>query len=303
MTQQTEPPVGCNVDEFNAESYHCLKHLQDFSNIVQAAMPTVMAWWEVGEHHLVPDEIEVRWRYEPGIDNTIGNRVTNRTPQMIACRPSQVGGVPSHHNVELHSIGSSSSSDGADVVYAIATEPQLDPIIEEGTSGLASALRSAGVPGHVDASYPEQRVEPTAAAANRPPYLQRTTGQAMGVDQRRTSSITPPPAIIRPPWVCCAHGRSDPVIERWYDYMKALPVDEAGLQSAIALAQYDPQGYAKLAEIIEQVKEGRHSSRVDNWSAWFAKAVKSARHQLNPEGALRFGGMSRSQSSPAVRRT
>ena len=100
MTQQTEPPTNMTADEFNTESYHCLKHLQDFSNIVQAAIPAVMAWWEVGEHHLVPDEIEVRWMYEPGIDNTIGNRVTNRTPQMIACRPSQVGGVPSHHNVE-----------------------------------------------------------------------------------------------------------------------------------------------------------------------------------------------------------
>ena len=61
MTQQTEPPTNMTADEFNTESYHCLKHLQDFSNIVQAAIPAVMAWWEVGEHHLVPGEIEVRW--------------------------------------------------------------------------------------------------------------------------------------------------------------------------------------------------------------------------------------------------
>ena len=220
-------------------------------------------------------------------------------------RSSQAVGVPSPVETAsrrgVHTPGSSSG--GADVV-------------EEDAPGLTNLLRAAGVPAHVDTSYLENwgdmgtipycddqsrspQVDMPAPDASRPPYLQRTTGQAMGVDQHRASNITPP-VIIRPPWVCCAHGLPDPIIERWYDLMHGLPVDEAGLMSAIALAHYAPQGYDKLAGIIAEVEQGRHGD-VRNWSSWFAVAIEKARRELNPQGAKKYGGKNgnpRSQSSP-----
>ena len=266
QTQEVQPLSGdpAYMKEFDIESYRCRRHLQDLATIVEHAMPVVAAWLEWGNSYLVPDELGVRWLYEPGIANRIAIPANNRDGQSVVVndriahrlcggRSSQAVGVPSHPNVEFYNIGSSSWV-GTDAGYTIATEQQLEPVVEEGTSGSASVLRYAGVPEHIDTSYLEHWGETPyldgEADANHPPYLQRTTDHAMGVDQRRSSSIAAPPAIIRPPWVCCAHGLPDPVLERWYDLMEALPVDESGLLSAIALAHYDPRGYAELAGII-----------------------------------------------------
>ena len=121
----------------------------------------------------------------------------------------------------------------------------------------------------------------------------------MDVGQHRASNITAP-VSTRPAWVCCEHGRPDPVLERWYDRMDGMGVDEAGLMSAMSLAQYGDDGYDQLAQIIDQVEQGHHG-RVRHWSSWFAQAIETARRALNPEGAAKYGGKNgnpRSKSSP-----
>jgi hypothetical protein len=277
-----------------------------------------VAWYQWADDRLVPDEITVTWPRNAaeaiaGItnpteiiaENTDGQSavIDDRTTQTIMGGPSsQAVGVPSP--VERRGVRTPGSSSGGAAV------------VEEAAPGLNHLLRAVGVPAHVDTSYLDKwgttetvpycddqssspHVDMPAPETDHPPYLQRTAGQALDVDQQRASNITAP-VITRPAWVCCAHGLPDPVLERWYDLMLGLPVDEAGLMSAMALAHYAIHGYDKLAQIIAEVEQGHHG-HVRNWSSWFAVAIENARRELNPEGAAKYGGKNgnpRSKSSP-----
>ena len=197
-------------------------------------------------------------------------------------------------------------------------------------------MRIAGGPTHDDTSIIEHRCVQTPASgsggpdADRPPYHQPTTGQAMGIGQHmasiveENSSVEDPshhgrprasnvgdadgdhnamgmghPVSDRPSWVCCAHGNRDHNMEHWYDVMVGLPVDEAARMSVISLAQYSPSAYDKVCSIFDKIERGRSGS-VINWSSYLARCVETARRELNPAGDRLYGGRgghARSRSS------
>ena len=119
-----------------------------------------------------------------------------------------------------------------------------------------------------------------------------SSGQAMGIQQQSSSSIdhTSSRSISRPPWVCCPHGRSSPLMDSWFDTMVEFKCDECSRMSLICLAQYSPEGYEHAHRIMGMLSISR-TAPIHNRSAWLAAAVEHARRSLNPEGQAMYGGL------------
>ena len=119
-----------------------------------------------------------------------------------------------------------------------------------------------------------------------------SSGQAMGIQQQSSSSIDhiSSRSVSRPPYVCCPHGRSSLLMDRWFDTMIECKCDESSRMSLISLAQYSPEGYDSARQIMNQLTRSRLEP-IRHGSAFLASQVEKARRELNPEGETLYGGL------------
>ena len=119
-----------------------------------------------------------------------------------------------------------------------------------------------------------------------------SSGQAMGIQQQSSSSIDhiSSRSVSRPPYVCCPHGRSSPLMDSWFDTMVEFKCDECSRMSLICLAQYSPEGYEHAHRLMHKLTRSRLEP-IRHGSAFLASGVGNARRKLNPEGETLYGGL------------